>query len=192
MHRLHRELQHFLSAAGSGRSAGNRNGRNQRRHERQDRDAGPSPPPPPFRSARRQPLARHRSIDRFVPETLLGHGGRNMAFMRRRTKRDCADCARGLLRQHVRAVGSPQLALRHFARRRHRQRLGEDHVIRHLPGREVLRDVREDRVLGHVGARLLHDHQQRPLRPLRMRHADHRRVGDAGTAHERRSRRRSS
>src|SRR6185437_1643392 len=76
-----------------------------------------------------------------------------------------------------------QPRLQHLAGRAMRHFRDEDDVIGQLPFRDLGLEEPEDRFFARVLARLRDDDQQRPLRPFRMRQADHRRLCDIGMAH---------
>lgn len=70
-----------------------------------------------------------------------------------------------------------QLALEHLAGRTERDRFDEDDVVRNLPPRHFAGQMREQLFATHRVAAFAHDHKQRSLAPLRVRHRD---AGDAG------------
>ena len=81
------------------------------------------------------------------------------------------------LRKQLRVLAA-QFALQEFAARVLRQGLGEHDVLRHLEMRQMLGAMGMDRVLRQRLPGLDHDHRDHRLDPARMRHADHRHLGD--------------
>ena len=83
------------------------------------------------------------------------------------------------LRQLVVREPRAQVLLGDLAGGGHRQRVDEHHVVGELPLGDLAGQHVEDLGLGRLRTGRLDRHQQRPLVPLGMRHADHGAVGDA-------------
>src|SRR5260221_4287746 len=72
----------------------------------------------------------------------------------------------------------PQSQLGELAGRGMRQLVDEQHVVGHPPLGDLALVELQQLALRHLAAGLLHRDDDRPLVPLRMLHADHRRLGD--------------